>query len=518
MPSYVDFDSRRLSVPPYSLAILSLSATEDEVRVGFRITLEPTYPTIEATLCWIGGRLMGGIGAPMGCYQDIIKATDTEVILEWYVKRSEFDVPAGKTRVDLACYPQPSPVLPALRVSADLTVPARSAKPSPRLPFGGFVRTMFNTPPESISTADVEAFHEAEINAITTGVFQNPADTGHTQDQWIDNSLARLKNVLEWCHANGFFLVGTGDDFLRTEAERQWMDGAAWAEWATKETAKALRESGLCVCLEVVDEANGIGTPDSHPGTKKFIQWWREASGPPLGWPCDWRATYPTEWERSKASDYQSRYKGFWEYRNGRPENSATLPQWADATELAATKLYRSRPWLCQVSCTGAYYQAGPNPTGEYRPGVDILQQGPVGALDVVAQTWLAVLHGAAGVRLYAFDWPEWVNQRKAGTTGGAEILQTGARPGDSRWPGVAVALKSVAMRDAILSSGGWTPPMARGGSVLGLIGPMAVSVNVLDVPQYNPAKGTLITPDGEAAFNGGDVPPGGVLIVGGGA
>jgi hypothetical protein len=377
------------------------------------------------------------------------------------------------------------------------------ADPSGQALMPRVVRTLFHCLPGDVA-ADGLALGAAGVSHLTCGVFVSPGDqpAWDTFDKWKAAWEYLVRPNLDWCAANGFRILGTGDDFMRNDVERQWLAASPFAEQAVRHVAAALRDSGLCDGIEMVDE---VWADPAFFDVTPFLSWWRSEGGPPVAWPNQ----YPVAWEVPALSDYSSRYWTDLEWRPGRPPPySLTAWQMRNGIARAYRDVPTARPWLCLASCAGPFYgkrAAG----GDYQPG-DLLHKGGVRAADVVGQVWLALAHGASGVRLYGYDWRLWRDHR-ANATVGTNELQTGARPGDERWPGVAAALSSVASREAQLLGTPYTPTVS-GPWVFGRRGSLVWGVNTSEraLPSPN-GPGVVVSPGGESAS--GLVPAGCVIL-----
>jgi hypothetical protein len=367
------------------------------------------------------------------------------------------------------------------------------------------VRTLFHCTPADVDGDGILGdLRSAGVSHLTIAVFNSPGDqpAWDTFDKWRGAWEYLVRPNLDWCAANGFRVLATGDGFMRNDAERQWLATSPFAEQAVRYVAAALRDSGICDGIEMVDEV--WGDPAFFDVTP-FVSWWRAEGGPPLAWPNQ----YPVAWEVPELSDYSSRYGTDAEWRAGRaPPYALTVWQLWGAVRRSSRDVPAARPWLCLSGCTGPFYGkrvAG----GDYQPG-DLLHKGGMRAADVVAQVWMALAYGASGVRVYGYDWKLWRDHR-ANATVGTNELQTGARPGDARWPGVAAALSSVASREQLLLGTPYTPTTS-GPWVFGRRGSLVWGVNTSerDLPSPN-GPGVVVAPGGETTS--GLVPAGCVIL-----
>jgi hypothetical protein len=367
------------------------------------------------------------------------------------------------------------------------------------------VRTLFHCTPADVDGDGVLGdFRAAGVSHLTVAVFNSPGDqpAWDTFDKWRAAWEYLVRPNLDWCAANGFRVLATGDGFMRNDAEREWLHTSPFAEQAVRYVAAALRDTGLCDGVEMVDE---VWPDPAVYQPENFVSWWRAEGGPPLAWPSQ----YPIAWEVPELSDYSSRYGTDAEWRAGRaPPYALTVWQLRGAVRRSCRDVPAARPWLSTTGCTGPFYGkrvAG----GDYQPG-DLLHKGGMRAADVVAQAWLALAYGASGVRVYSYDWKLWRDERADAALGTNEH-QTGSRPGDERWPGVAAALSSVASREQLLLGTPYTPTTS-GPWVFGRRGSLVWGVNTSEraLPSPN-GPGVVVSPGGETTS--GLVPAGCVIL-----
>jgi hypothetical protein len=369
------------------------------------------------------------------------------------------------------------------------------------------VRSMFMSAPDVVERdGSLEPLRVAGVSHLETGVFHSPAwyTAFDTFEKWRNGFDYLTRPNLDRIAVAGFRMLATGDSFMRFQQERDWLASCPWAEQAVRHVAAYVRSLGVCDGIEMVDE---VWADPAFFDVTPFVSWWRSEGGPPIAWPN----AAPYAWEVPELSDYSSRYWSDTEWREGRPGRSLTAWQIRNGFERARTNVPAARPWLQCVSCCGPFYDKRV-PGVEYQPG-DSLRKGGVIASDIVAQVWLAMANGASGVRLYAYDWYLWHNDR-ANTLPGGDTphgLQTGSRPGDERWPGVAAALTSVASREAQLLGTPYTPTVS-GPWVFGRRGSLVWGVNTSEraLPSPN-GPGVVVSPGGESTS--GLVPAGCVIL-----
>lgn len=307
---------------------------------------------------------------------------------------------------------------------------------------------------------------DAGINTLAVSIFNNPRTQPiNTFNQWLAYWSSLSKVNIDYAVAQGFYVLGIGDDFIRDTQASTWMDTCQYAEQAVAHVSAYLRDTGVCVGVDVQDEQGAL-VPEDTPGIGPLMAGWRSVSDwPGFAWPAPGLYTQrPLEWESPDYSDYSSRFWTCLEWRNGRV-GEANLPYGQDSGQLLAgfqraADQVPDWPWICLVSTTGPFYTkrvAGSN----YRPNADLLQQDGATAQLIVFQAWLAMAYGASGIRMYAYDYAGWRAQRSSNPIGSTD-LQTGSRPGDTRWSGVRAACRSMEAReDDLLSETVYTPVVA---------------------------------------------------------
>jgi hypothetical protein len=362
---------------------------------------------------------------------------------------------------------------------------------------------MFWTDPTDVDTSVLFA---AGVTHLTTGVFRNPANTGAaTYDAWyadwspwIDTQIAALGPLR---------LFAEGDDFLRFENQRDWVHDSPWAAQAI--AAVATKLVSHCDAMAVVDEVGG--TPETDSAYLTFVNAWRSVPGAPkLGWPVVGVSDY-FPFEIDPYFDYRDRYWDDRSGRVGRADGSSTLSSIALWMKHSVPVTF-DRPWTALVGAMGPSYKkrvVGPN----YHPPEDELDSAGPSGPDITAQIWLAVLFGAAGVRIYAYDSFSNRADRLAFPLG--EDVQTGIFPTDPRWSWLSVALNAITNRESEIVHGHWYTPNLVDGVWVGRRGDVGIAVNTRSVPTgHLSLSGTLLTENGEIPYSSDmDIPPGGVVL-----
>ena len=504
-----DLTAQTITIPPYTLSVSAgVTATHVTATLVCESPLADNDPRAPDNLMvWVDGQLATVYHAQT---PQVARTRDGDAVTYAVsVPRDGLDL-SPEARLNLSLW-----TLDATRAIGyfRLTLPV-PPQPLPAVAPGLVIRTMFNLPPHEVTPEMVPALKAAGINALSGGVFNNPGDnpTTDTLEKFLTiMNTYRVRPALQFCRDHGFKYLGMADDFFRTENERAFINTSPWAADAVRATGELLEEfSDVVVGVEMFDEAPA--DPLSDPAYGLVVGWLRETTLTPLAWPNQ----LPYAWESPAFADYASRFHSVGEWRQMN-EDGPSLEQLAAGVARAAGAAAGTQPppagwpWLCLVSCAGPYYTKRAE-GGEYQPGLDELLQGGVRDTDIVAQVWLALAYGASGVRVYGYDWDLWANHRANDPVGTAE-QQTGAKPGDARWPGVVAGLKSVEGREAAILSG-FRPPERIGPFVYARRDAIAWAVNVSELPAtLFPEGGRLVTPAGEVNFDGGEVPPGGVVI-----
>ena len=115
-------------------------------------------------------------------------------------------------------------------------------------------------------------------------------------------------------------------------------------------------------------------------------------------------------------------------------------------------------------------------------------------AQDILAQTVLAMIHGGCGVGVYGYDPPRWRRDRLENPPG--VLLQTGSRPGDERWSGVAAGFRFIERFEEHLL-GRHYEPIKKGPYWWGRRGDLVLAVNVSEFEQPNPGGRGKVEPGG---------------------
>lgn len=285
----------------------------------------------------------------------------------------------------------------------------------------------------------------AGINTLTSGFFSNQADGSGTDAQSITNNRRLVDRVLAQSTKYDMGLLGVGDDIARSARERLWSSTSPTAAAILRETTTRLRESGQCVAIDMVDEANYVmpSGPTSQVmaileamGSDRPSQAWPNAGGT--------NSTALAAW--CSISGHTSEYPHVTAYPVD--DNGPTLASYLESYR-AKELQYRShvRPGMPRLALTyidGVTY-IKVNADGEYTPGVDKVRTAGIGPDRIVASIFLAAMQGYCGVRIYGLDTGLRKRSRINAAIGAG--VSTGADPfaiGLDRWAAMSHALNLI--------------------------------------------------------------------------
>lgn len=131
-----------------------------------------------------------------------------------------------------------------------------------------FIVTPFVLSPNYLA-ADPQLLAEtrrAGINTLTTGMYVNANSTTMTYSDWLSSYNANILPNLQFSVANGFRVLGTGDNIMRgigAEAYRtlNWPPAKQAVQYAFQQFAN----SGTAVSVEMIDEAGFTWGPNPTP-------------------------------------------------------------------------------------------------------------------------------------------------------------------------------------------------------------------------------------------------------------
>ncbi len=513
----------RPSTPPDQLMSANKMAARQNAAGDLVISIAPTEP-MENVMVWVDGALIvtqhGYMSNPPFGGHGWERIGNVYTIT---VRRAISPLEPGPADVVVSTWRMPDLLgryyQTTARIAGD---PSRPVMPTvlggqvigPRV-----VRTLFHCDPRTVRDDDLAAeLHAAGVTHLSVGIFNSPGDAPwlDTPERWLAEWNNLVRQWIDWAVANGFRIIGIGDDIFRTRNERNWTHTGSFREFAFRHVAAYLRDTGVCDGVEMVDEVGddpdgaipGVweSLEDYEPG--EFLSWWRAENGPPIAWPNQ----RPLQWEVPELSDYSSRYSTRLEWRDGRaPPYAGTVWQILNCVRRGAADVPSSRPWIYTAGAMGPYYQKRVE-GNSYQPG-DKLLAGGMRASDTIAQVWMALAYGASGIRLYGYDFALWRNQRASAIVGVdmPDGLQTGSRPGDERWPGIVAALAAIGAREAALVGGPAYVPTVSGPWVSGRRGGLWWAVNASERTHDAGAAGQVITPAGESVSS---VVPAGCAIL----
>jgi len=337
-----------------------------------------------------------------------------------------------------------------------------------------FVRTLFELNFDDIAAdpALASKLQVAAVNTITTGLYDNPADSGSPDyATWYDGWSGYWSNLESNAQKYGFSLLLTGDDIAREPYELLNSVTNSWSADAIRTSLAWARDSRRVIGIEMVDEVNAIWGDTPHPTDGR----WQSLGVPDSafstlmqiinGVPGRPRITWPVisgsdsnavaNWMGDPAyADYTSDYWALMDwpaYPTGASLNDFQRPM--DGAIYGRMPWVQSgQPTLALASISGPFYTkktAG----SQYVPGRDAQQMPPVPITAVAAQIIYAAEAGAAGVRLYAYDTQDLKHQRSSAPIGTID-LQTGSDPftvGTDRWAAMSAAFNLIAQVEPYL-------------------------------------------------------------------
>ena len=390
--------------------------------------------TLSNCSVWVGGQLVvwGGHNIQVD-YSDTHRLDFTLTVPRW-----EIVSPAGPVEVAVGFAAWVTPPGTVAFVRQQAVLPERRLL---TLAPNTILRSLFQTSYQDMQTY-MEDIRAAGFNALEIGCFKNPADGGSpdlTYEEWDAARFQFVQPIVNLAVVEGMYIVAIGDDFVATGQERTWFANAAIGAQVARRTAGMLRDSGKCVCVEMVDEATEKGDLHLHPATVLLVSTWRGTPGaPPIGWPSAYTLEPPqptpmTQFEEAGLCDYVSRYHRPSEM--GRA-NGNTLPGIAKAKRNSFRGIPPGLPLIGLVGAMGPHYWkrvAG----GDFQEGDSVVNVGSR-PMDIRAEVWLNLIYGCCGYRVYAFDRDGMVADRANALADGTALLQTGTKPGDERWAALA--------------------------------------------------------------------------------
>jgi hypothetical protein len=337
-----------------------------------------------------------------------------------------------------------------------------------------FVRTLFQLNFDDINANPLlgPKLATSGINTITTGLYDNPADSGSPDySTWLNGWSGYWTNIEASAQRLGVSLLLTGDDVAREPYQLLNSIMNPWSADAIRTTLGWARDSKRVIAIEMVDEVNAmwgdtpqptdgrwqrLGVPDSAfsslmkiinsvPGRPLIT--WPVISGSNTGAVANWMGA-------PAYADYTSDYWALTDwpaYPTG-----ASLNGFRNSMDPAVlgrlAYVQQNRPTLLLGTLCGSFYTKHVSGS-QYQPGRDIPQAPPVPATAVAAQIMYAAEVGAAGIRMYMFDSQDAKHQRSSAPIGTSD-LQTGADPfsvGTDRWAAMSAAFNLISQLEPYL-------------------------------------------------------------------
>jgi hypothetical protein len=388
-------------------------------------------------------------------------------------------------------------------------------------------RALFNASPNELQATPglLAQIKTAGVTHLISGLVYG----GYTiYNDWYINSIEnKLRPILDYCLNNNMYLLGAGDDWLRTGDERTWLLNTSWTAQAIQQAAYISQSYGGI--LNKVDTVDEVGNPPGSfdPVTDpyaKYVSNWRQNSDIGIGWPMAGTETiYPTGWEKPLWANYASRYVASYDFRPGRADGLTIYQVEAEYNRIrrdfnnTGTSATLPIGWdlIVELECSGVFYTKGIS-GGDYNPAGDILQNPAVRPERIIASAWIGIVYGATGLKAYAYDQQEWV-QGRAAVPIGTQDLQTGTKPGDARWTALSTAFNSVAKYEKQILSN--TMKYTRSLPwLIGQNGNIKIAINISEHAQSYPlGKGGVLinvnTDENGIAYNGDSVTAGSVII-----
>ena len=337
-----------------------------------------------------------------------------------------------------------------------------------------FVRTLFQLNFDEINANPLlgPKLAASGINTITTGLYDNPADSGSPDyATWVNGWSGYWNSIEASAQRLGVSLLLTGDDMAREPYQLINSISNPWSADAIRASLGWARDSKRVIGIEMVDEVNAmwgdtpkptdgrwqsLGVPDSAFTSLMSII--NSVPGRPLiTWPVISGSDGSTvaNWMGDPAyADYTSDYWALMDwpaYPTG-----ASLNGFRNSMDPAVfgrlPYVQQNRPTLLLGTMCGPFYTKHVSGS-QYQPGRDIPQMPPVPATAVAAQIMYAAEVGAAGIRMYMFDSQDAKHQRSSAPIGTID-LQTGADPftvGTDRWAAMSAAFNLISQLEPYL-------------------------------------------------------------------
>lgn len=343
-----------------------------------------------------------------------------------------------------------------------------------------FLATMFYGSPDLIGqVSGVETdLLAAGINTLTTGFFRNPADNGSLSSfaLWQASFDSDWSSKTSVANAHGFLLFLIGDDIARSPAELNFSITSSYSTAAIQYAMNAVKQSGIVVAVDMIDEVNFAWGSTPFPSDGRWVGYspsipdsafttllgriHGSATRPALSWPIsgNFDVSHAANWMGDPAvSEFASHYYDVNDWKEAYRFQGRSLKEiqmWMGDSTLYGRRpvLQLAKPQITLVTCAGPYYTkhvAG----NDYVEGTDYLQGQGVDPKMVLGQIMFAAIAGMSGIRMYAYDWPQWKSER-SGAALNAANLQTGSEPyavGVTRWGAMSLGLNFLHSRKGLL-------------------------------------------------------------------
>jgi hypothetical protein len=339
-----------------------------------------------------------------------------------------------------------------------------------------FMRSAFGITPDEVRNdhALETSIAKAGINALTTGLYMNPADGGASDfNTWRSAWDSTWNANLDLARSLGVSIFLTGDDIARQPYEVVNSIDNSWSTNAIQYAFTAAKTSNLAIGVDMVDEVALIWGDTPTPSDGRWLNQQppvpdnaftrvmqiihSSPSRVPVSWPAGGIASDAAiaNWNGDPAfSDYTSHYWDVQDFRDEYYYSGRSLKQiqkWMGDEALFRRLPYiqRNKPQIALISATGPFYTKIVG-GGSYTPGTDILQRSGVGPEQIMGQIMFAAAAGMSGVRVYNYDTSDWRAQRATAPPGTTD-LQTGISIDSPQWTAMVSAFAAIQRLEPLL-------------------------------------------------------------------